>query len=153
MKGLKVKEALLGNAIDIYALLKEAVKEGIYPKDQTPNQRELEHYYLTGLLSEMRNPTHKYYIAQRGRGFLGYAHLVIMPDRWNRKELSILIETVFVVKKRRKMGIGKALIDEIKKLAQDNGIKNIVLLGKDDMLGYWEQQGAEKLSNYLRIEV
>ncbi len=153
MKGVKIKQALLGNAIDIYALLKEAVKEGMFPADQTPNQRELEHYYLTGLLEELRNLTHRYYIAQRGRGFLGYAHIIVMPDRWNRSELSILIETVFVVKKRRKMGIGKALVDEVKKLAQDNGIKNIVLLAKDDMIDYWSKQGAEKLSNYLRIEV
>ena len=64
IKGCKVKEAELSNAIDIYALLKDAIKEGIYPEGEAPTDKELQHYYMAGLLPELKSPYHKYWIAQ-----------------------------------------------------------------------------------------
>lgn len=154
IKGCKIKKAQLDNCIDIYALLKDAVKEGIHPDGEgPPDERSMKQYYISGLLEEMRSPNHLYWIAARGRGYLGYLHAIVMPDVWTLSKWHMLIEMVYVKEKRRKNGIGKGLIEEAKKFAKENNIEKIVLLGKDDMLPYWEKQGATKLSNYLRIEV
>jgi GNAT superfamily N-acetyltransferase len=154
IKGCKIKHAQLDNCIDIYALLKEAVKEGIHPEGDGPDDdKALKQYYITGLLEELRSPNHIYWLAARGRGYLGYLHAVLVPDVWTKSKWQMLIEMVYVKEKRRKNGIGKGLIEEAQAFAKENKIEKIILMGKDDMLPYWEKRGAKKLSNYMRIDV
>lgn len=154
IKGIKIHKAQLDNAIDIYPLIKEAVKSGMFPDvEGNPTDKQMQNYYLSGLLSELQSPNHVYYIARRGRGFVGYCHAFIFGGRWLDGSAFICLDSVYVKPKLRKKGVGKAFVDEIKNLAKESGIKNIVLMAKDDMLPYWEKQGAIKSSNSMVLEV
>lgn len=155
MKGLKIVRALPSNGLDIYALLKQAMEEKIFP--DSPTSKQLEEYYLTKLISyELTSPMNFWYVAKRGRGFLGCLHAVIMPRRWDSGPPDqMFLELVYVTEPRRKMGIGKKLIDELIKDAENMGIKKIDLLAYDKVFdGYWaKKRDSKKVANLGRIEL
>jgi len=154
MKGVKPKRATLNHSIDIFKMLQASVTEGILPSDQVPSEKELQAYYFHSMLKEIVNPLHMYYIAQRGRGFVGYLHAQAVPSRWNPGKIdAVFLDMIYVVKNKRKNGIGKQMLDLFIKEAKDLRVEQIILLGKDDMVKYWQKQGAEKLSNYMRIKI
>lgn len=154
MKGLKIIRADLSNCIDVYALQKEAVESGAFPIDQVPTEDQMKsHYFNFMLRSILPNPGHFIYLARRGRGFLGYIHAFVMPNRWTGQTENMMIDILYVTEKRRGNGIGKMLIESVKETAKNLGVKRILLLGNDGVLDYWEKHGAKKVSNYLNIEV
>jgi GNAT superfamily N-acetyltransferase len=150
VKGLKIYRAKVSNAIDIYALLKEANKEGVLP--EKPSERLLQQYYFTGLLQELQNPYHLWFIGRRGRGFLGLVHGILAPNRWGGAPDLVGIDLIFVTKNRRKSGIGRKLLDEVKKEAENIGITHFEFLSTDEQVVYWEKErGAKKVLNLMRV--
>lgn len=138
MKGLKIERARPNNAIDIYALLSQAVTEGILPGK--PTQRQIKSYYFAGLLNELASPAHIWVIAKRGRGYLGFAHAALLPGRWDGQIESVFVDLVFVSGHRRKHGIGRKLLDEIKKEVENLGIKRVEFLCPSDQMHYWSKE-------------
>lgn len=153
MKGLKIFKAKPSNAIDIYALLKQAVQEGVYP-DPQPTKKQLQQFYLGHLLQHhLPSPFHFYYLAKRGRGFLGFLHAVAAPNYWDGSFDSLFIELLFVSEKYRKKGVAKKLLETLRKESEDMNIKRLDLFSKDHNLDYWKKQGAKRTTNAMRIEL
>jgi predicted acetyltransferase len=153
MKGVKPKRATLEHAVDIYKMLNAAHKEGIFPDDQAPTDAQLKSYYFT-MLNELVDPMHFWYVSQRGRGFVGFIHAMAMPNRWDARQVdTMLIDLIYVTESKRKNGIAKKMLDLFISEAKSLGVKQIVLLGKDHVVDYWKKQGAEQLSNYMRIRL
>ncbi len=152
MKGLKVTRALPSNAIDIYALLKEAQKEGVlYGK---PSERQVQHYYFSFLINELCHPLHLWFVARRGRGYLGFVHGIAPPGRWDGSIECLAVDLVYVTKNRRKSGIGRKLLDEVKKEAQNMGIKRFEFLSSDLQQAYWEKERkAQKIQNLMGVSL
>lgn len=138
MKGLKIERAKPSNAIDIYALLCEAQKEGVLP--DKPSERQLKAYYFGGLLREIVSPQHIFFVAKRGRGYLGYAHAFLVPGRWDGVVSRVIVNQVFVVKHRRKNGIGRKLLDELKKQIENIGIKRVEFACPAIQMEYWARE-------------
>lgn len=152
MKGLKVQKAAPSNSIDIYALLKEALKEGLLVGK--PSERALQQYYFTRLIDELCHPHHFWFIARRGRGYLGFVHALMVPGRWDGTVDSLVVDLVFVTKNRRKHGIGRKLLEELKKEAQNMGIRKFEFVCPDNLVEHWKlTQGAAKIMNVMRVEV
>ncbi len=152
MKGLKIERAKPSNSIDIYALLSAAQKEGILP--EKPTERELKSYYFSRLLNEIASPGHFFFLAKRGRGYLGYAHGFILPGRWGQSMTMAVIDHVFVVKNRRKLGIGRKLLDEMKKEIENTGIKRIVFSCPLDQVEYWgKARGATAFRSLMEVNL
>lgn len=150
VKGLVVRKAEVSNAIDIFALLKQAVKEKVYPIEN-PNDKQLQNFYFNLISNELPSPYHRYYLAKRGRGFLGMLHAIMVPGRWDGQVTSATIELLFVTKNRRKRGVAAKLMAEFKKDMDQLGIDKIDLLAVEPMVKYWEKQGAKKVTNFMRI--
>lgn len=151
MKGLTVIRAMPSNAIDIYPLLEQAAKEGVF--DDSPTGRDLKNYYFN-LLNELKSDFHFWYLAKRGRGFLGFLHAVAMPRRWDGQISSLFIDTVFVVENRRKMGIGRKLIDELMKDADHIGIKRFEFASPEDQTEHWVKElKAKKSKVAMRVDL
>lgn len=150
MKGLKVLRAQPSNAIDIYALLKEAQKEGkLYG---SPSEKQLQQFFFSGLINELCSPHHIWLLGRRGRGFLGLVHAIIPPGRWDGRLEYLAVELVFVTKNRRKNGIGRKLLDELQIQAQNMGIKRFEFLISEEERAYWEKErGAKKLLNVMGV--
>jgi GNAT superfamily N-acetyltransferase len=154
LKGLKVIKAGASNAIDVYALLKEWAKESrLKGEDSVPSDKKLQQYFFTRLIAELQHPLHLVFLARRGRGFLGYLHAALIPGRWDGQIDTIVIERVYVTGNRRKQGIGRKLLDELKKEAENMGIKRVELLSEDGMRAYWQGRGAKAVANYMRISL
>lgn len=147
MKGLKIEKAKPSNAIDIYALLTSGQKEGLLPGK--PSERQLKSYYFGRLLSELGAPGHIWFIAKRGRGYLGFAHAVLLPDRWDGLVGSVFVDLVFVVQNRRKLGVGRKLLDEIKKEVENLGIKKIEFVCPADQAQYWSKERSANTKQVL----
>lgn len=144
----------MSNAIDIYALLKEWAKESRQKgEDSVPNDKKLQHYFFTRLIGELQHPMHLVFLARRGRGFLGYLHAALIPGRWDGQIETILIERIYVTGNRRKQGIGRKLLDELVKEAENMGIKRFELLAEDELKSYWQGRGAKPVANYMRISL
>ena len=151
MKGLKVHRAKPSNAIDIYALMKEAGKDGLLPGK--PTDKMVQQYFFSGLINELASPYHFWFIGRRGRGFLGFVHGVVVPNRWDGRPELMGVDLVFVTKNRRKNGIGRKLLDELKKEAQNIGITRFEFLCSDEQQAYWEKErGAKKSLNVMKVE-
>lgn len=140
MKGLKVERARPSNAIDIYSLLAEGAKDGSL--SNKPSQRQLRTYYFNGLIHQLAAPGHLWFIARRGRGFIGFLHAILLPSPWDGQIEKIGINLVFVAKKRRKMGVGRKLIEELKKEAENMGIKRLEFSCPIEQSSEWEKLGA-----------
>jgi GNAT superfamily N-acetyltransferase len=153
MKGLRIDRATPSNAIDIYALLKQAAQERVYPVSN-PNAKQLQNFYLGRLLQlELPSPYHFYYLAKRGRGFLGLLHAVAIPGRWDGNVDTMLIELLFVAKKYRKKGVAKKLLETLRKEAENVGVRHLDLASVDDNLKFWGKYGAKQVTNYMRIKL
>lgn len=155
MKGLKIIRAEPSNAIDVYALLKEWAKEN-KGKDflfEIPSEKKLQYYFFARLIPELQSPLNMFFLARRGRGFLGMLHAMLVPGRWDGQIDSIFIDKVYVVPGRRKMGVGRRLLDELKKEAENMGIKRIELLADDELKAYWAKHGAAQKSNFMRVDL
>lgn len=137
MKGLKIDKAKPSNAIDIFALLNAGVKEGILP--EKPTDRQMKSYYFSSLLRDIGAPGHIWLVARRGRGYLGFAHAYVRPGRWDGQVTSVFVDLVFVVKHRRKLGVGLKLVDEVKKEVENLGIKRIEFSCPPDQMQYWSK--------------
>lgn len=140
MKGLKIERAKPSNAIDIHALLKLAAQEGLLPGRPTDNQ--LKTFYFTTLLSDMTNPNSIYLVAKRGRGYLGFCHAMVLT-KWGTSH-EVLISQIFVTKNRRKNGIGRKLLDELKKQVENLGIRRIEFACPLDQVEYWAKERVAK---------
>lgn len=150
MKGLKIIKAEPSNAIDLYPLIKEAAKEQAFLDN--PGDRQIKIYYFKGLLNEVSSGFHIWHLARRGRGYLGYVHGIVVPGRWVGEIETLVIDMVYVVKNRRKGGIGRKLIDEIVKEAESIGIKRVEFTCSDAQVEYWmKERKAAKLSNVMRF--
>lgn len=154
MKGLKIERAKPSNAIDIYALLKQASEEGAWAHDN-PNEKQLEQYYFDGLiLRDLPSPHHFFYLAKRGRGFLGVLHAFVLPRRWDGYIDRIFVDLLFVPEKRRKKGIGKKLIDELMKEADNMNIKRIEFLADDKTSDYYKKKiKAKPIAQYMGVSL
>ena len=153
MKGLKIFRATPSNAIDIYALLKQAVQEAVYP-DHQPTNKQLQGFYLGQLLqTHLPSPFHYYYLAKRGRGFLGYLHAVACPNYWDGTFDCLFIELIFVSEKYRKKGVAKKLLETLRKESEDIGVKRLDLFSMDHNLPYWDKQGAKPITNLMRMDL
>lgn len=152
MKGLKIEKAKPSNVIDIYALLQEAQKEGILPGKPTP--RELKSYYIRTLLQTVGGPGHIYFLAKRGRGYLGFVHAFIAASQWTGVASHVVVNYIYVVGKRRKNGIGKKLLDELKKEVQDLGIKRVEFSCPTIQAGDWSKsQGADSKRVIMEVDL
>lgn len=152
MKGLTIVRAAPSNAIDIYALLKDASEDMAFPAGGSPTDKQREHYYCSGtLFNELASPYHVWILAKRGRGFLGYVHAFAIPGRWDGKIETLAVDLTYVVKKRREMGVGRKLIEALKKEAENMGVKHIEFLADEKTKSFWSKSfGAKKLSNFMR---
>lgn len=139
MKGLKIEKARPSNSIDIYALMKSAREEGLIG---SPSERQLKVYYFSALLNQLADHRHIFYIAKRGRGYLGYVHAVIVPNQWG--EYRVVVDSIFVVKHRRKLGIGRKLLDDMVKEVQNIDIKRIEFACPLDQVEYWSKERKAK---------
>lgn len=144
MKGLKIEKAKPSNSIDIYALIKAEREEGLIPN---LSDRMLKQYYFSALLNQLADHRHLFFIAKRGRGYLGYVHAVIVPDKWG--SFFVGVDSIFVVKHRRKNGVGRKLLDELKKEVQNIGIKRIEFACPLDQVEYWSKERKAKHSQAI----
>jgi len=148
MKGVKVVRAKASNAIDVYPLLAAAVKEGAF--EDTPNGRELKLYYFKAMIEELAHPGHLWYVARRGRGFIGFLHAVCVPGRWNGRLESMYIDIIYVDPKYRKRGISGKLIEELKKDADHIGISKATFSCPDEHVKAFKKFGAEVTRTVMR---
>lgn len=153
MKGLKIIRAEPSNAIDIYALLSKALKEKVYPGTQ-PSARQLQNFYLNVLLQQhLVSPFHYYFLARRGRGYLGFIHGMLIPSYWDGSVESMFIELLFVAEKHRKKGVARKLLETLNKQTENIGVKKVDLCAVDSNLKFWGKHGAIKVTNTMRIEL
>lgn len=150
MKGCVVERAKASNTIDLYPLILKAVKEGLYP-GPAPSEKVMKDFYFNLLTKELPSEFHFYYLAKRGRGYLGYLHAIPVPNRFDGSVSTFFVEILYVVEKRRKMGVGKKLITALKKDAENMGIKNFEFVCSDAQIEHWEKDGAKKFSNMMRV--
>lgn len=148
MKGLKIIRAQPSNAIDIYPLMEKAAKEGVFL--DIPKERDIKNQYFR-TLDELKSPYHFWFLALRGRGYLGYLHAVAIPSRWTGEVDHMLVDVVYVADHRRKNGIGKKLIEELKREAENVGIRRIEFICEDAQIEMWEKYGAKKTRNLMRV--
>jgi len=154
MKGLKVIRATGQNAIDIYPLLVKASEEKALPSN--PSSKQLKDFYFGGLLKQLgvHYQFHYWFLARRGRGFLGVIHAQIIPGPWDGSIETLVVTLIYVTKGRRKMGVGRKLVDAVLKEAENIGIKNIQFLCPDDAMEYWQKErDAKKVSNLMRVDL
>lgn len=148
MRGIIIERATPSNILDVFALFKESVKEGNLGK-WTPEQ--MKEYYWA-LLNELADPHQLILLAKRGRTYWGYSHgsLGFRPSGTARV---IFIRSVFVVGKKRKMGIGKQLIEHARGLCQKMGINTAEFMCDDNQVEYWSKKvRAVKKKNFMVIE-
>lgn len=151
MKGLVIERARPSNTIDVYPLIKEAAKEGIF-YGPAPTEKSIKEYYYKLLTQELPLETHFFYLARRSKGFLGLLHAVIVPSRWDWTINTMFVDFVFVREHRRKYGIGKDLINRMMKDAAEIGIKNFEFLSPESQVEFWEKEhGAKKTSVLMRV--
>lgn len=152
MKGCVVERAKPSNCIDLFPLIKSAAKEGLF-YGKPPGEKTMKDYYYRLLLQELPNPAHFFYLAKRSRGYLGCLHAILVPDRWDGSIKTFWVDFAFVVDKRRQMGVGKKLIEQFKKDAEEMGIKNFEFLCPEDQVDRWSKKlGAQKKSVLMRAE-
>ncbi len=151
MKGTKVFRAKASNAIDIYPLLADAVGEGVF--EDTPSGRELKSYYFKAMIEELSHPMHFWYLARRGRGFLGYLHAIVIPGRWSGALDTIYVDMLFVDKKYRNRGVAGKLIEELKKDADHNGITNARFSCPEELTPMFIKRGAKKARTLMETEL
>lgn len=153
LKGVVIQRALPENLIDVYALVKEASKEGLFkPFTPTPQEMLSYSYVRGGLADELGSPHSLIYLAKRGRGFFGYIHaqLVFRPLI---NKYTCMLNTVYIVPKKRKLGIGRALITRLKEDCKRMGIGSLELLCEDEMVPYYEKQSGKKERNLMVMEI
>lgn len=150
MKGLKVMRAQPSNAIDVYPLLEKAAKEGVF--FDIPKDKDIKNQYFK-TLDELKSPYHFWYLAMRGRGYLGFVHAVAVPSRWTGQFEHMIVDAIYVADHRRKMGIGKMLIQELKQEAENIGIRRIEFVCSDEQIDMWKKSGAAKTRNLMRVEL
>jgi L-amino acid N-acyltransferase YncA len=150
MKGVVIERATAGNILDVYALFKEMVREGeVLDPKTTPEQVRA---YYWQLLNELANPHELILLARRGRTYWGYFHgsLAFRPFGTARV---IFIRSVFVSKKKRKMGIAKQLYESARGLCQKMGINTGEFMCDDKILEHWVKKvGAKKKFNFMVVE-
>lgn len=152
MKGCVVERAKPSNCIDLFPLIKSAAREGHF-YGKAPTDLAMKSYYFRLFGQELPNPLHFFYLAKRGRGYLGCLHAVPIFDRWDGTIKSLMVDFVFVVEKRRKMGVGKKLIEKFMKDAEEMGIRNFEFACPEDQVEMWSQKmGAKKKSVVMRVE-
>lgn len=150
MKGLVIHRAKASNTVDLFPLVRQAAKEGAYP-GPSPTESALKQYYFKLLTVELPNELHFFYLARRGRGHLGFLHAIAVPGQWDGKIDSMYVNMVWSKPTKRKMGVGKKLLDQLIEDAENLGIKKFEFLSKDDLVDYWvKKRSAKKVSNLMR---
>ena len=150
MKGLKIIRAMPSNAIDVHPLFEKAAKEGIY--GEVPKDKEIKNQYFK-TLDELKSPYHLYYLAQRGRGFFGFVHAVVIPGRWTGAADHMYVDAIYVTPGKRKNGIGRKLIEELRKEAENIGIRRVEFSCSEEQIKYWEKVGAKKINVLMRMSL
>lgn len=152
MKGCVVERARPSNCIDIWPLFKEAVKEGVFVGPQ-PSEKALKEFYYVLLTRLMPSESHFFYLAKRGRGFLGCLHATLIPGRWDGSISTFYVDFIYVREHRRKMGVGKKLLDSLLNEASNLGIRNFEFVCPVSQVEYWEKQrNAKQIGAVMRIE-
>lgn len=144
-----IERAVPSNILDIYALAKAAVKEGAY-NYPFPNEQQLKSYYFT-LLEELANPRELFFIARKGRQYLGFVHATLVQRPWG-DSMVMFVKMNYVIGKKRKLGIGKQLADRMLEEGKRLGITKFEFMCNDEMLEFWsKKRGAKKLMNYMVV--
>ena len=153
MKGLVVERARPSNAIDVFPLIKQAAEAGVF-HDARPTEKMLKSFYFKLLTEQLPSEFHFYYLGRRSRGYLGLLHAFVVPGRWDGRIDTMYIDLLFTVEKRRKMGVGQKLLDQLLADAENLGIKNFEFLVPDDQVEYWKKKRqAKKASNLMRVSL
>jgi GNAT superfamily N-acetyltransferase len=151
MKGLKVIEAEPSNNLDIYAILKSAIKDKVWG-DQNPTDKQLKDWHFLSLIQEIVREDQVWLLARRGKHYFGCAHAVKRPGRWPGDTRKVWVDLVYVEEKKRKYGIGKKLIDGIIKWAEEENIKEFYFFAEEGLDKTWQKKRkAKKISNYMKV--
>jgi len=147
LKGLKVERATPGNVIDYYALLKEAAKEDalVHPRLSVEDVRQC--YF--GLVDELSDPSKIILLARKGRMFAGYFSSTII----RRDKYLAVINQIYVIPKRRKLGVGIKLWQAFDDQMKANGISRYEFLCKDEDVDYVKKKWkADKTLNFMVVD-
>jgi ribosomal-protein-alanine N-acetyltransferase len=84
-------------------------------------QDEFDEFWNANILkSELENPNTKYIVAKDGKEIVGFAGILILPD-------IIEVMNIVVKKNKRRMGIGKKLLEELINIAKLAGLETLSL--------------------------
>lgn len=149
MKGVKVERALPGNILDYYGLLKQAAKEGAFHHPKY-SELDLKNDYFN-ILDDLGRPENIVFLARKGRMILGFISGSLVKRRANGKIL-VSINMIYVLSKRRKMGIGKQLSSHFFAELSKVGINSFEFICPDSMLEYFSDKwGAKRISNLMVV--
>ena len=151
IKGVKIERALPGNILDVYSLFREQFKEGVitYPK---ATEAQVKEYYFI-LLELLKNPYEIFLLARKGRAFYGFCHCSLMTRPFGQPRVTYA-HTLYVVKNKRGLGIGKKLSEEIIETSRKLGISTIEGMCEDKMVAHFSKKFlALKVLNYMKVEI
>jgi GNAT superfamily N-acetyltransferase len=151
MKGVNIIRAQPSNTIDVYDLYKKAFGEGVFAYPQ-PSQNQIKNYHWL-LLEELNAPQNIIFLARKGRAYLGLVHGTIVPKVFGKHQYICFIKMVYVADKRRKLGIGRELVSELKTLCKNMGVSAFEFMCEDNQVDYWaKEQKAQKKYNFMVVE-
>lgn len=151
MKGVKIERAYPNNFIDVYALFKAMVKEGnyIYPQ---PTDAQIKDFCFR-LLTILAEPNNLIYVARKGRQYLGFIYGMVVPRDFGPAYTGY-VRMVYTDKKKRSLGVGKALADTLSDAFKELGIKTVEFSCHDDLQAYWsKKRGAKKVLNLMAVDL
>ncbi|MDQ4105619.1 MAG: GNAT family N-acetyltransferase, partial [Actinomycetota bacterium] len=121
---IEIREASLEHGEEIYALARElAASVG-----DSPPEREAVHGRLEELLEE---PQARVLVAQSGDAVVGAASLWIKPDLAHG-DVVVEVPMLVVAEDHRRAGVGKLLVEEVRKLASEKRAGIIELIATSD---------------------
>jgi GNAT superfamily N-acetyltransferase len=150
MRGVKFERAKPSNILDVYALVKQAHKEDafVHPK---PTLEQVQAMYFD-LLDALAGPTTAIFLARKGKSIVGMVQVTVSFRKVGPSPIGV-IAFLYVIPKRRKLGIGRELmrhaIAELKKA----GVPSFEFFCKDELVGYYNKVcQARKTLNMMVIE-
>jgi GNAT superfamily N-acetyltransferase len=150
VKGISIIRAKPSNVLDAYDLYKRAFKEGVQ-QHPIPSAKETSEYHWQ-LLEELKRPEHIILLAKKGKAYLGIIHGIITQRSIGPKYVCFA-RIVFVLDKKRKLGVGKKLLEELTRVCAELGVTRCEFMCDDSLVEYWQKaRGAKKISNYMIVE-
>jgi GNAT superfamily N-acetyltransferase len=152
-KGIKIERATPGNILDVYALYKLALEENdLVQRYWKLSRPQMQQFYFQ-VLEWLGDPMHIIMLARRGKSYWGVMHGILAPSTFRPGQYLLNIPTAFILKDRRKLGIGAGLAEAMEEEAQRLGVSHITLLCKDELVSKWTKHGAKRELNYLIKEL